>query len=438
MHRMFAFSKKITRLFRQAKGKSAKGHPVIRRLLSLRALLADMSALDDRMSSQVDLLLRALDSGIDFTNAAGDDNSDVDEESNLEDNDSAVGDVEESSADGRDGEIGGMDEEDIEEGEAAFMGNSGEGDNGKGISSKKDEGEAEASSSAGAVKKRRRLAAMMSAVGDPSLGDFGDEDESVMSRAGVVGGGNILQGIVNRISQRERSLTKKRGGLQGDQDVPIRERDQTIRVSRPVPGEDDGDAVENDGAEQDSDADDLGLGGDGFLGGIPAELLDGLSRRKPAGEEKRRGKKASRDQGGDGGADGEEEGKTEEDAFYAAVAEQKERKKRAKKEKYTPERRIAGALEAELEAERAARGETKRGASYTMIKNKGLTPHKNKLNRNPRVKKREAFRKATIRRKGQVSCDWGFHFLVDAFLRGSKIWRAQVFGVVWQGRGCVR
>ncbi|CAN0548461.1 unnamed protein product, partial [Ectocarpus sp. 12 AP-2014] len=55
-----------------------------------------------------------------------------------------------------------------------------------------------------------------------------------------------------------------------------------------------------------------------------------------------------------------------------------------------------------LEAERAARGETKRGASYTIIKNRGLTPHKNKLNRNPRSKKREAFRKATIRRKGQV------------------------------------
>lgn len=359
---------------------------MIRRLLSLRALIADMSALDDRMSSQVDLLLRALESGVDFTNAAGDENSDVDEENGLEDSDRANGDVENNSVDGRDGERGDMDEEDLEEEEAVFMGNPGDG------------GEEEASSSGGAVKKRRRLAGMM---GDPALGDFGDEDERVISRAGVGGAGNILQGMVNRISQRERSLTRKHGGLQGDQDVPIRERDQTIRVRRPVPGEDEGEAAE------DSDADDLGLGGDGFLGGIPSELLDGLSRRKPAREEKRGNKKASHDREGDSGADGEEE---EEDAFYAAVAEQKERKKRAKKEKYTPERRIAGALEAELEAERAARGETKRGASYTMIKNKGLTPHKNKLNRNPRVKKREAFRKATIRRKGQVNCDWGVPF----------------------------
>ncbi|KAG5185000.1 Sas10 C-terminal domain-containing protein, partial [Tribonema minus] len=44
----------------------------------------------------------------------------------------------------------------------------------------------------------------------------------------------------------------------------------------------------------------------------------------------------------------------------------------------------------------------KRAASYEIIKNRGLTPHKSKLNRNPRVKKREAYRKAVIRRKGQV------------------------------------
>ena len=47
-------------------------------------------------------------------------------------------------------------------------------------------------------------------------------------------------------------------------------------------------------------------------------------------------------------------------------------------------------------------GVTQRGVSYEIIKNRGLTPHKSKLNRNPRVKKREAYRKAVIRRKGQV------------------------------------
>uniref|UniRef100_A0AAY4BJZ1 Sas10 C-terminal domain-containing protein n=1 Tax=Denticeps clupeoides TaxID=299321 RepID=A0AAY4BJZ1_9TELE len=40
---------------------------------------------------------------------------------------------------------------------------------------------------------------------------------------------------------------------------------------------------------------------------------------------------------------------------------------------------------------------------YKMAKNKGLTPKRRKIDRNPRVKHREKFRRAKIRRKGQVS-----------------------------------
>jgi len=58
---------------------------------------------------------------------------------------------------------------------------------------------------------------------------------------------------------------------------------------------------------------------------------------------------------------------------------------------------VAGAHAAEL-----ADG-AKRAASYQIVKNRGLVAHKSKINRNPRVKKKEQFRKATIARKGQVS-----------------------------------
>ncbi|NXN20585.1 SAS10 protein, partial [Nycticryphes semicollaris] len=61
------------------------------------------------------------------------------------------------------------------------------------------------------------------------------------------------------------------------------------------------------------------------------------------------------------------------------------------------------ALEEEEEA--ALEGEDpnkKRGVTYQMIKNKGLTPRRKKIDRNPRVKHREKFRRAKIRRKGQV------------------------------------
>lgn len=44
----------------------------------------------------------------------------------------------------------------------------------------------------------------------------------------------------------------------------------------------------------------------------------------------------------------------------------------------------------------------KRQITYQIAKNKGLTPHRNKVQRNPRVKHKLKFRKAKIRRKGAI------------------------------------
>ncbi|KAH8329992.1 hypothetical protein KR067_012652 [Drosophila pandora] len=46
--------------------------------------------------------------------------------------------------------------------------------------------------------------------------------------------------------------------------------------------------------------------------------------------------------------------------------------------------------------------DVRRGITYQMAKNKGLTPHRKKELRNPRVKHRGKYRKALIRRKGAV------------------------------------
>ncbi|XP_023266500.1 something about silencing protein 10, partial [Seriola lalandi dorsalis] len=46
--------------------------------------------------------------------------------------------------------------------------------------------------------------------------------------------------------------------------------------------------------------------------------------------------------------------------------------------------------------------DAKRRITYQMAKNKGLTPKRKKIDRNPRVKNKEKFRRAKIRRKGQV------------------------------------
>ena len=50
----------------------------------------------------------------------------------------------------------------------------------------------------------------------------------------------------------------------------------------------------------------------------------------------------------------------------------------------------------------ALTGEDKRKATKEMEKNRGLTPHKRKDLKNPRVRLREKYRKAKIRRKGAV------------------------------------
>eukprot|EP00752_Nemacystus_decipiens_P007260 g6499.t1 len=424
----------------KAKGEPAKGHPVVRRLLSLRGLLEDMSGLDRKMTSQVDLLLRALRSGIDLAGAAeGEEEEDGDEKDSdtPPDREDPTGakkrGASASNGGGAEAEIGekgeeeegeDVDEDNLEEEEARFMGG------GEGLEEDREEEE----TSKAKTKKRRRAArekalsearaklAAGDGTGDASLGDFGDDDVGMDGGGGGAGGGGggggatILQGMVNRISQRDQATTARKGrGLQGDLDVPIRERDQTIRVRRPAPGEESDSEDEERGGggsggatDSDNDDDDFmgGGGGGGFMDGLPPGLLEGLSRRGGDGTFAAGAKKKKKSGSAEGKrgrtADEADEGGEEENGFYAAVAEEKERKKRAKKDKYHPEPRIAGALEAELEAERAARGETKRGASYTIIKNRGLTPHKNKLNRNPRSKKREAFRKATIRRKGQV------------------------------------
>ncbi|KAG7379363.1 Something about silencing protein 10 [Phytophthora pseudosyringae] len=90
----------------------------------------------------------------------------------------------------------------------------------------------------------------------------------------------------------------------------------------------------------------------------------------------------------------------EAERFYEQTARDQAEVKKAKKEFYTHETPVALASsdeDSDMEGEAG-----KRGASYQIMKNKGLKAHKSKLNRNPRVKKRLQYRKAVIRRKGQV------------------------------------
>lgn len=77
-----------------------------------------------------------------------------------------------------------------------------------------------------------------------------------------------------------------------------------------------------------------------------------------------------------------------------------------------PEVTVESEMDEEMELEKkdeeiehespAIKTEEKRGITYQIAKNKGLTPHRKKEQRNPRVKHRNKYRKAKIHRKGAV------------------------------------
>uniref|UniRef100_A0A4W5P314 UTP3 small subunit processome component n=1 Tax=Hucho hucho TaxID=62062 RepID=A0A4W5P314_9TELE len=80
--------------------------------------------------------------------------------------------------------------------------------------------------------------------------------------------------------------------------------------------------------------------------------------------------------------------------FYRGVEERLKLKRKSKDPQAEEGLEEAGDEEVDPDA--------KRRITYQMAKNKGLTPKRKKIDRNPRVKHREKFRRAKIRRKGQV------------------------------------
>lgn len=136
----------------------------------------------------------------------------------------------------------------------------------------------------------------------------------------------------------------------------------------------------------------------GLFPGVPAGLLDMMPR--DAFDEDNDFEEDGFEEGAPGGrvrrGVPDERMEEEDENMFEAVSRKKKQFADLKKEHYTPAARTGGLDDSLL------KGQEKRAASYEIIKNKGLTPHRKKLNRNPRAKKREAYHKAVIARKGQV------------------------------------
>ncbi len=130
------------------------------------------------------------------------------------------------------------------------------------------------------------------------------------------------------------------------------------------------------GASSEYSDDEDGLGDDQFGAMLAAD--DKKRRRAPEGRMN--------------DFEGEEE---QEEDLVEEFGQRKKAFLAKKQDHYTAEPRFAGLVEDVAEGQ-------KRAATYEIMKNKGLTPHRKKANRNPRVKKREAYAKAVTARKGQV------------------------------------
>ena len=91
----------------------------------------------------------------------------------------------------------------------------------------------------------------------------------------------------------------------------------------------------------------------------------------------------------------------DEDPFYAEVAAQQKQRKQGKAERRAAEEESSREALRAAPTDQATEGEGRK-VGRQIEKNRGLTRQRKKEDANPRVKNREKFRKAVIRRNGQV------------------------------------
>jgi U3 small nucleolar RNA-associated protein 3 len=210
-----------------------------------------------------------------------------------------------------------------------------------------------------AMKRRERDATRLDNfddIGDfadlEALGDLSNSTTALRKTANNNAGDNLSASKVSSSQALERAF-------------------QALGAGKSMPAAEDSDDDDYGGNDYDDDDDDDDMGG--------------YDAREASSHKRRRAPEAEDD------ADLDQNDGAVFDDFLAKKAKFQEKKKAH----YQPEARYGGFVESVGE-------DDKRAASYEIIKNKGLTPHRKKLNRNPRVKKREKYADAVVRRKGQV------------------------------------
>jgi U3 small nucleolar RNA-associated protein 3 len=181
--------------------------------------------------------------------------------------------------------------------------------------------------------------------------DFGDLDEDEGKNSG-----NALASTINTIEQRSKTASRKRRPAPVAEELDdLEEHDDRVMQGLKMMEEEMG-KIDDGHDDKDNDAMDM--------------------------------------EGGDGSKDvSDPDGGDEALAYYNQFAEKSKKKNSFKKSLYKVAPKYPR-VDGEVAGERSI--------SKVILKNRGLVAHKPKINRNPRVKKREQYRKALIRRKGAV------------------------------------
>lgn len=360
-----AFSSTSTSMMADSIVNDMKHHPIISRLNDLSTLADQLEkkveeplGLKDQLNSLVQAVQLMQQEGVNESNNA---DSDADDDSDDETEESDVEKVSEEGADDDEEEEVPRaktelassdddeeeDEQDESENEDEIQRNL-ENDARFGVRSQ-DVGISSSSKKKKSSSQRSRRAAPSS--------DFGDDEDDLIDEETRRKASKKLASTMNRISQKEQQSSKKKGISQSN----------TERVDDPMERE---------------IGSGVGRGGGDHMDEYERALKMMDDDLGPAGE------------GDEDGDDYDNElGSDDEDELYAMMKNKSKQKKEARKSKYAVAPKYPR-LDTEVDGERAV--------GQMIMKNRGLVPHKSKLNRNPRVKKREQYRKALIRRRGAV------------------------------------
>ncbi|KAJ3408657.1 hypothetical protein HDV05_004788, partial [Chytridiales sp. JEL 0842] len=206
--------------------------------------------------------------------------------------------------------------------------------------------------------------------------DLGDEELTAIDLVDKARRKRDLKFHVTRIDQSIAKRSRIRGG-QGDEDLPM--RDKYGRLILPKPTEPEPAHVESLSTQPDP-SDVFGDDFDFGEGGLDDVDLEGMGLS--SGKKKR---KMSENEDDD---DDDEEGLR----LYQSLSAPQKAKKSARKQ--MAEEYLSALTDKSMHIENDLTSGSKRSTTWSMIANKGLTPHRKKEDRNPRVKKRLKYEKA--------------------------------------------